>query len=432
MIPSIILVVIFIGVLITIHEIGHLVVAKLGRIPVEAFSLGFGPVILKRKIGETEYRLSIVPLGGYIKMVGEEEPAAGPTPPPDPAKPVSGYMDKPLGIRVAVIAAGPLFNLLLGFLLMFILYLAFGVKYLSPIADISSGSAAERVGLRTGDLLVRAAGDTIPSFERFEAVSEQHLGQEIELAVMRNGERLVFTYHVPADSPDIAPLLEPVIDRVRSRGPAARLGLRRGDRILSVAGTEVTRWDDFVSTVMKHGGQRIAIVWERNGTRLADSIVPAVEKDQMSDERFGQIGVWVRLPKRSLQFHAALWEGTRRSGHIVVQTFEILFKVITGRISTRAIGGPIMVAKVAYEGASWGPEYFLALWALLSINLFVVNMLPIPVMDGGRILLDLFGAVRRRRLSEKELTWAGNIGWLIIGLLIVFTIFNDILRLVRK
>lgn len=430
MVSSIVLVVVFISALITIHEFGHLVAAKLGGIAVEVFSVGFGPVLLRKRLGGTEYRLSLIPLGGFIKMAGEE---GQPGTPPAPGQPGSGsYMDKPLGVRVAVIAAGPVSNLILGFLLMLTMYLAFGVKYLSPELETGPGSAAELAGLRTGDLILSAAGDTVTSFEAFEALTERYLGRPIPVAVRRNGERLVFDYTPPVDSPDVSPLLAPVVDRVRSGGPAARLGLRPGDRLLSVAGRTVTRWDDFVSTVMEHGGERIAISWQRQGTVYSDSVVPAVEKDQMSDERFGQIGVWVRLPKRGLPLHVAAWEAVRRTGFVAGQTFSILAKVVTGRISTRAIGGPIMVAKVAYEGASWGPEYFLALWALLSVNLFVVNMLPVPVMDGGRILLDLFGAVRRRRLSDKELTWAANVGWVMIGVLIVFTIFNDVLRLVRR
>jgi regulator of sigma E protease len=116
----------------------------------------------------------------------------------------------------------------------------------------------------------------------------------------------------------------------------------------------------------------------------------------------------------------------------VVQTFVIIYKVVTRQISSKAIGGPIMVAKIAYEGANWGTEYFLALWALLSINLFVVNMLPVPVLDGGRILLDCIAAIRRRKLTDKELSWAGNIGWIMIGALVLLTIFNDVLRIVRK
>lgn len=416
---SIVLVVIFIGVLITFHEFGHLIVAKFAHIPVESFSIGFGPVILKRKIGETEYRLSIIPLGGYIKMTGEENPAEG------------GFSQKPLGIRIAVIAAGPIFNLLLGFVMMMAMYLVFGIKYLPPAIDPLPGSHAESIGLLPGDMIVNVAGETIPNFAALEQILKAHAGKEIAIAVRRSDERFILSYPVP-ESLEIEPFMAPVIDRVRAGSPAAKIGLKPGDRIIAVAGIKVERWNDFVEIVRNSGGKPISITFQRRDVIFFDTITPAVARDQMSAEKFGQIGVWAMLPRTSLSLPRAFSEALRRTGDITVQTLVIIYQVITRKISARAIGGPIMVAKIAYEGISWGSEYFLALWALLSINLFVVNMLPIPVLDGGRILLDLIGGIRRRRLSDKELTWASNIGWLIIGLLIAFTIFNDLLRLIQK
>ncbi len=419
MATSIFLVILFVGVLITFHEFGHLVVAKLSRIPVESFSIGFGPVILKKKIGETEYRISLIPLGGYIKMTGEEQPDAG------------GFSNKPLGIRVAVIAAGPISNLILGFLIMVIMFLFFGIKELPPVIVPAPNSRAEKIGLFPGDTVLIANGETIPNFNKLEYVLKKSAGTEINLVVKRQGKKLSFTYSVP-DSWEIEPLLIPIVDRVRSGSPAAKLGIKPGDRIVAVADTEVHRWEDFVRIVMANGGNRIPISYQRGETLFTDSITPAVEKDQLSRERFGQIGVWVRLPKISLSFPRAFGEALRRTGYITGQTFVVIYKVLTRQISTRAIGGPIMVAKIAYEGATWGTEYFLALWALLSINLFVVNMLPIPVLDGGRILLDVIAGIRRRRLSEKEMTWASGIGWLLIGILVAFTILNDLLRFIQK
>ncbi len=419
MATSIILVALFIGVLITFHEFGHLIVAKITHIPVESFSIGFGPVILKRKIGETEYRLSLIPLGGYIKMTGEENPDEG------------GFSSKPLGVRIAVIAAGPVSNLILGFLLMLVMYLSFGIKYLPPVIDPLPGSHAEAIGLAAGDIVIKADQETIPGFEKLEKLLRLNTGEEIQLTILRENRVLMFSYQVP-DTNELEPFMAPVVDRVRAGSPAAKIGLKPGDKIVSVADIPIKRWEEFVQIVRENGGNKIPITYQRDNLIISDSITPSIEKDQMSQERFGQIGIWVKLPKISLSLPRALWEALRRTGYITVQTFVIIYKVITRQISTRAIGGPIMVAKIAYEGASWGAEYFLALWALLSINLFVVNMIPIPVLDGGRILLDLIGGIRRRRLSEREMTWAANIGWALIGLLIIFTLFNDLLRLLQK
>jgi regulator of sigma E protease len=365
-------------------------------------------------------------------MVGEEEHAG-----PAPAVPAAagatgvGFMDKPFGIRAAVIAAGPIFNLVLGFLMLFVMYLAFGVKYVKPVVSPLSGSNATAAGFVAGDTVLFAGGETIPSFDQLDAVLARSAGAPTTVIVQHNGRREL-SYAPPKDSTDLDPVLPAVIDRVRAGSPAARLGLKPGDVITAVAGKPVTGWEDFVSGITAKPGERVAISWTRGGQAFTDSITPASERDQLSDQRVGQVGVWVQLPKRNLSVPVAAWEAAKRTGYVVVQTFVIIWKVITRQISTKAIGGPIMVAKIAYEGANWGAEYFIALWALLSINLFVVNMLPVPVLDGGRILLDAIGAIRRRKLSLKEMTWAANIGWAMIGLLVLFTIFNDILRLIRR
>ncbi len=419
MVTSVLLIGVFVGLLITLHEFGHLLVAKLSHIPVESFSIGFGPVVVKKKVGETEYRLSLIPLGGYIKMMGEEDSSAG------------GFSDKPLFTRIAVVAAGPFFNLILGFGIMVGMYLVFGLKYVKPIIYPAVNSNAIMAGLEAGDLVLTAANETIPDFERLERVLERNRGREINLKVLRDSRTILVKYLVP-DSLDIEPLVPPVVDRVRSGSPAEKVGLKPGDRIVAIAGIPVKRWAEFVEVVMQNAGNQVEIIYERNGSLFVDSITPATVQDQLTSERFGQIGVWVRLPKRRVSFLSALGEATKRTGYIIVQTFVIIYKVITRQVSSRVIGGPIMVAQIAYEGASWGAEYFLALWALLSINLFVVNMLPVPVLDGGRILLDIIAGVRRRRLTSRELAWANNIGWILIGLLIIFTLYNDLLRLIRK
>ncbi len=181
MATSIILVALFIGVLITFHEFGHLIVAKITHIPVESFSIGFGPVILKRKIGETEYRLSLIPLGGYIKMTGEENPDEG------------GFSSKPLGVRIAVIAAGPVSNLILGFLLMLVMYLSFGIKYLPPVIDPLPGSHAEAIGLAAGDIVIKADQETIPGFEKLEKLLRLNTGEEIQLTILRENRVLMFS-----------------------------------------------------------------------------------------------------------------------------------------------------------------------------------------------------------------------------------------------
>jgi regulator of sigma E protease len=530
MIPSILLVALFISALVTIHEFGHLIVAKLSGIPVEVFSVGFGPTLLRKKWGGTEYRLSLVPLGGYIKMAGEDEPAAGTTrPPTESAPPGTGFSDKPLAVKAAVIAAGPVSNLILGFVLLCVMFGLFGIRYITPVVDPAPDSPAAVAGLRSGDLVLAVDGDTIRTFDDVENALERSAGGELGLTVRRDGERVELTIPVPADtwftperirpvvgqvkagSPadsagllagdslttadgrpvttwselvavaranagrpveltwqrgdstltslvtpvavrepgtgetvgqvgisvripprDIEAWVPPVVGQVRSRGPAARAGIRTGDTILAIAGIPVQRWDELLAVINRRPGDTVEIRWRRAGIELAGQVPVGTERDQLSGESIGQIGIWVDLARRNLPVHIAVQEGAKRTGYIVVQTFVIIWKVIARRIPARAIGGPVFVAKIAYEGASWGPEYFIALWALLSINLFVVNLLPIPVLDGGRILLFIVEGVRRRKLSDRELGWAMNVGWAMIGLIFVLVLFNDIIRIIGK
>jgi regulator of sigma E protease len=535
MFSSIIWVILFIGILIIFHEFGHLVAAKLSHIPVEVFSVGFGPIILKKKIGETEYRLSAVPLGGFIKMVGEEE-KAGPKPTPSdggrlgqhevPA-PTGGYMDKPLGVKVAVFAAGPVSNFILGIFILFALFAAFGQQYTAPVVSLNEGSAAYDAGLRPGDMVVAVNGETIPSFDDLDAQLQRNADRQVDLKVLRDGQRLDISMTVPrgyidsfvppvvgrvfpgapASATDIrpgdtivavagvpvttwthftelvrrqttgdyqlswrhdgvvytdtlrdsittdaetgreinlagievntdwyvAPRVAAVVGSVRKGGPASKIRMQPGDSIVEFAGLPIKEWTDFTDAVYSRGGQNVPIVWWRAGQTMQGVVAVAKNEEQVIGQPGGSIGISARVPHRKLSLSKAIAEATGKAGTVTAQTFVVLYKAVTVKhFARKALGGPIMVARIAYEGASWGWDYFLLLFAILSINLFVVNLLPVPVLDGGRIVLDCIAGIRRRNLTEKELNWAAGVGWVMIGALVIFTIFNDIMKLIQK
>jgi len=526
MFSSIVLVVLFIGILIIFHEFGHLVAAKLSHIPVEVFSVGFGPVILKKKIGETEYRLSAIPLGGFIKMVGEEE-KAGPKPENAVPAPSGGYMDKPLGVKVAVIAAGPVSNLVLGFLILLVLFAGFGQQYTAPVISLDKNSAAFVAGLRPGDTVVAVNGETIPSFDAFDTRIAKDAGRQVTVSVRRGGTRLDVPMSVPTGYVDslipevvgavipgtpaatttiapgdtivavagttvrswshftelvrkqtsgpyelswrhdgvvhtdtlrdstttdpetgakvnlagiqvstdwyMTPHIAAVVGNVRKDGPASRIGLRPGDSIIEFAALPIREWADFADAVYSRGGETVPIVWQRAGQTMRKTVNVASDEERLLGQRGGGIGITARVPHRKLSLPQAVGEAAVRAGAVTVQTYVVLYKSITVKhFARRALGGPIMVARIAYEGASWGWDYFLLLFAILSINLFVVNLLPVPVLDGGRIVLDCIAGIRRRNLTERELNWAAGVGWAMIGALVLFTIFNDILKLIRR
>jgi regulator of sigma E protease len=220
---------------------------------------------------------------------------------------------------------------------------------------------------------------------------------------------------------------------MRKGGPASKLNLRPGDSIVEFAGLPIREWADFADAVYSRGGQIVPIVWWRAGQRMQGEVAVAEDDEQLMGQKGGGIGISARVPHRRLGLPRAIGEAAAKAGTVTAQTYVVLYKSITVKhFAKKALGGPIMVARIAYEGASWGWEYFLLLFSILSINLFVVNLLPVPVLDGGRILLDCIAGIRRRNLTEKELNWAAGVGWAMIGALVLFTIFNDILKLIRK
>jgi regulator of sigma E protease len=417
MISSILLVVIVIGSLVIIHEFGHLLIAKACKQPVEAFSVGFGPVILKKKVGSTEYRLSIIPLGGYIKLEGEEIASD------------SGFNAAPLGIKSAVILAGPISNLILGIFLTFILYAVFGIS--TPEARIIPDQRAISAGFQTGDYIIKINQDTIKDWTGIEKQFIKYNNQQAMITVKSDNEVRTVNYKIIADSFPFSPFIKPIIDRVRVGSPASKIGLKQGDEIIQLADKPINEWNSFVDIVQNTEHKNLFIKWQRNGQIFADSIMPQIVPDELTKRKIGVIGIWVRMPEKPMPILSAIATSTTRSLYVVEQTFVILYKVIAGKIPKSAIGGPVMVAKYTYEGAQWGIKYLLGLWALLSINLCVINLIPIPILDGGRVFLYIIETVKGKKLSKRELEIAFWIGYGLIGLLLIFVLSNDITRIIK-
>ncbi|MBN2536644.1 RIP metalloprotease RseP [candidate division WOR-3 bacterium] len=522
MITSILLVALVIGLLITIHEFGHLIVAKLTRIPVEVFSIGFGPPLLRRTWGGTEYRLAAVPLGGYIKMAGEEEPAAGREEAPREQPAVPGFNEKPLWVKAAVIAAGPVSNLVLGFLLFVFVLAVFGQDYTPATIWAPAGSVAEQAGFQTGDRVQSINGEPVRDFVELDSRLAEHAGTTATLVVLRDGQTIELDYPVPTayGDPGLPPVVgevlpgspagtaglvpgdtllavdsQPVttweefqqlvtggepgpklirwshqgaateatvearrdsaldgapprigirvddswllqqyttsrVGTVRRRSPAAAAGLRTGDSLVTVAGKEILRWQDYLEADAGLGTDPVEITWYRNNELMSAEVTPRAKPDQFSRERIGMLQA--RQTRRPGPV-AVITRSAERTWSVMFAVFWIVARAVSGdREAREGIGGPVTVAQVTYGAADWGAQLFLSLWALLSVNLFVVNMLPIPVMDGGRILLFVIESARRRRLSSRELSIAMNIGWALVGLILLLVLFNDIVRLIRN
>lgn len=411
---DLLIVIIVIGVLITIHEIGHLITAKIYKIPVEKFSIGFGPSLIKKQIKETNYSISLIPLGGYIKLKGEEEEEEG------------GFLVQPTGKKLMVVFMGPFANLILGIFLIFLLYFLFGIKYSPPIVNFE-----KKVGyFEKGDILLHINNDTINSFEKIYEILEKNLNKKISFSILRKGKIINFDWVVNDSFRNLYPLILPILERVKKGGPAERAGLKPNDTIIAINDTSVFSWEDLIKKIRNSGGKEIKITYRRQGV-FSTYLTPQLVTSDTTTKKVGQIGVWVSLPKKKINFFQAFSEALIRTGYVITQTFVIIYKLIVGEVSRKALGGPIMVAQLTYESLRWGWEYFLALFGLLAINLFVVNILPIPVLDGGRGLIFIIEHFMKRRLTKKESNTIIIIGWIVIMILILFTFYNDLSRIFK-
>lgn len=417
---STLFVVVVIGLLIFVHELGHLLAAKRSKIPVERFSIGFGPALIHWKIKETTYCISLIPLGGYIKLSGEDEETPG------------GFLLQPLKKKLLVVLAGPFFNFILGLLVTFLIYLSFGVKFAEPRIDFDEPNLTKSLPIQRKDLIIRVEGETIPSFGELERKLGKWRGKEVEIELVR-GERHL-TLFLPADTVlfYIRPFVRPIVERVKRNSPAEKAGLKPMDELLMVDNKEIVTWDDFTKIVREAGEKPIFLTWRRGRETLAAEIKPELVSDELGKKRIGKVGLWVYLPKKMPSLLSSLWIAGQRTVYVCIQTVVIIYKVIVGEIPRRAIGGPVMIAQLTYEGVAWGWEYILSLIAALSLNLFVINLLPIPVVDGGRSLLFLVEKVRGKRWTKKGLERAFFIGYAIIIAIALFAFFNDMRRIFQR
>lgn len=346
---TIISAVVLLGVLIFVHELGHFLIAKRGGVGVEKFSLGFGPKIIGKKIGETEYLISAVPLGGYVKMVGE-----------DPEEEVTdlekSFTNKPVGTRLAIVSAGPIFNLLFSVVILAAVFMV-GVK-------------------------------------------------------------------VPSDSA--------LVGSVRKDFPAETAGLKKGDAIVEIEGKKIDKWHQMAEVIHKNPDRALSFRVKREGGEVAElKITPKAEslKDIFGKEQqVGLIGIEPMIVTERYNPVIAVIKGFERTWDIIYLTFWAMAKMLIGDISAKNIGGPLMIFQKAGEFANEGFLPYASFAALISINLGILNLLPIPVLDGGHILFFLIEIIFRKPVSIKSREVAQQVGIFILVSLMLFAFYNDIMR----
>ncbi len=426
--------IILLGILVFIHELGHFAVAKLAGVKVLKFSLGFGPRLISRQWGETEYMICVIPLGGYVQMLGEGGEEQKPLSKDEQSR---SFAEKSVWRRLGIVAAGPFMNLILPFL---ILPVAFMVGMHWPVyldrpacvGHVHPDSVADAAGLVGGDCIVAVAGQSVDSWSEADRALLTRAGDSVVLQVRRQGQReSVYLFEAEAgveglQGLGLSPEQAAVVGALAPGMPAHEAGLAVGDRIVAIEGQPVDSWYDLRPFIQKSGGASRSFLVERDGRRLELDLVP-VRQDGQGDFLIG-IAPQLEITSRRFPVREALSQGTARSIELIKLTLVFIKKLVFGQVSTSNIGGPITVVQVAGQAAQNDLASVLSILAFLSIQLGILNLFPIPVLDGGHLLFGLFEVVFRRPLSLRVREAAQQIGLLLILLLMALAFYNDILR----
>ena len=444
--------VVAVGLLVTVHEFGHFYVARRLGFRVLRFSVGFGRPLLKWGAGAdgTEYVIAAVPLGGYVKLLDERE---GPVEAADLPR---SFTRRPHWQRILVLLAGPACNILFAVLVLWGLFWAKGINEVRPVVgDVTTGSVAAVAGLRSGDE-IRAINGAAVSGQRdvvFDLLDAMSARGEADLTVRgadggARSARLVVSdagtrrrLTEPAEllrglGFDFWPSIPAVIGKVEAGGPAARAGLLPGDRILAVDGAPVANFHDIIALVNARPGEQVAVDYSRGGVAGRASV--QVASDEAGGKRIGRIHIDPPpLPKtypESLRLHVALTAGAAlahagtEAWNMTVLQARLFWRMVLGRVSLKNLSGPLSIAEFAGQSAEAGASAFLGFLVLISLSLGFLNLLPIPILDGGQIVFQLIEWLKGSPLSERTQAFGQQVGIALLIVLMGVALYNDIAR----
>lgn len=422
------------GVLVLVHEFGHFWVAKRLGVRVLKFSIGMGPRLAGIRRGDTEYLLSWIPFGGYVKMAGEDPEEAG------NGAPDEFHSKRPL-VRAAIIAAGPAMNYLLAIVLYTAVVAVDGVGTIRTrvVGHVEPGSAAERAGFIAGDEVLAVGGRAVARWDDFADALAESKEERVLVRVARASGEVVVEVDIGALRTSgallgLTPFLSTEVGEVQHGGPAWRAGLRRGDRIVSIAGRPVAQWHEVASAVRGTTEPSIEIAWDRAGTRHVAMVAPEwgeIPKSDAKTERARLIRIGQKTERERLPLHRAVELGTRQTIWASGEVFGFLASLVRGRVSFDMVGGPVQIGIIAGESARWGLGNLVPLVALLSVNLAILNLLPIPILDGGHLFIMTVEKAIRRPLSLRQRLILQQIGLAVIILLMVTVTAADFRKLFR-
>jgi len=417
------------GVLVFVHEFGHFMMARWHGVRVLTFSLGFGPMLLKVKRGDTEYAISAIPLGGYVKMAGEnaEDQRTGSD---------DEFLSKSKWQRFQILFMGPLMNLILAVVLTAIVLMQ-GAEVPTYedqqvlVGKVESASPAEQSGVRDGDVIVKVNGEDVPTWERFAMLIGTRAGRDVPITVMRDGHEETLSVRPKGRGRfgvgeiGVLPDVYPSVSGVVAGGRAEAAGLKGGDTILAIDGQRMVFSRDVVEKISHSPEQPIEIRVRREGQDLPITVTPSREGS------VGRIGISIGNQTRTfkpgpLESIGLSFERNIEFGGMILKT---LWGLITGEVSPRQLMGPVGIAQLSGESAQAGWVALFALMASISLNLGLLNLLPVPVLDGGHILIMGLEAIARRDFSLQVKEKMLLAGFVFLMALMVTVVYNDLTRI---
>jgi regulator of sigma E protease len=440
-----------IAILVAVHEFGHYWVAKKLGFKVLRFSIGFGKPLLTyvgHDADRTEYCLAAIPLGGYVKLLDEREGEV------DPQDLHRSFTRRPIAHRVAVLLAGPAMNLIFASFLYAILAMA-GTESIKPvIGQVRLDSPAAAAGLKKGDEIIAVGNHTVEDTEelQIDLLREVSGGSVVPIKVHRGGSELSVTLRVTSGTRE---LTEPgkllpglgldlttwradtIVQTVPQGSAGALAGLKPGDRLLAADGQSITNSSDFIAAVTQSPGRTLGIDLERKGERLhLDASVPAVTEEGRSIGRLGIMldpTVQKSWPPGLLETHrsgpiAAIGIGVQKTWEMSALTVQMLWRMVTGEVSAKNISGVVSIAEFAGISAYLGVTAYLAFLGIISVSLGVLNLMPVPLLDGGQVVYQLVEAVKGSPLSERAQNFGQQVGIALLVVLMSLAFYNDISR----
>ncbi len=439
------------SVLVVLHEWGHFIIARLAGVRVLEFSFGMGKLLFGKKWGDTEYQFRLVPMGGYVKMAGDEwEESKQFAPQPDEFYGVSALR------RLAIVFAGPCMNLILAFVALGIAFYAVGQTYTRPVAGyVAPDSIAAKAGLQSGDLIQTLNMKPVDSFETVQETIAQNANQKVALKILRGESTLDLTL-IPESKnlPDVLgdlqtlgdaglhPYVEAIVGRVMPGKPAFKAGLQQGDKIIQIENTPVKFWEEMLTLIHDHPEKPLKVVWLRAGKNQEATFTPEPQivsgnTPDAPKKTIGLIGIMTQDDEK-MSFHksVSLLEAAKISvekiGSDTWLTLRAIKKLVLGQMSKDNLMGPVRLAGLVTDVAKSGFFPWLLFLGIISLQLAIFNFLPIPALDGGHAVFFIWELVTGKMVNLKWQDRLTRVGFSMLILLFVFVVFNDVSHLFKK